>query len=127
MANFSIAQTTRLPYPRLPYAEIKKDILGPRYTLSLTFVGATRARQLNEQYRQKTYVPNVLSFPLDQAQGEIFIAPAVAKDQARSYDMSVRGYIGYLFIHACLHLKGYHHGATMDTAEERYCQKYDLR
>jgi rRNA maturation RNase YbeY len=66
-------------------------------------------------------------FPLDDTAGEIYIAPSVAKKQAHKYNMSVDGYIGFLFIHALLHLKGYDHGATMDKAEKRYCNKYHLR
>ena len=126
MSNFSIAQTTRSVYPKHPYETIKNDILGKNYTLSLTFVGECRAQKLNQTYRQKDYVPNVLSFPLDKNNGEIFIAPAVAKRQAKNFDLSVSGYIGYLFIHACLHLKGHKHGATMESTEKRYLNKYRL-
>ena len=106
---------------------MKDDILGKQYALSLAFIGATRAQRLNQEHRGKTYVPNVLSFPLDNTAGEIYIAPSVAKKQAHKYNMSVDGYIGFLFIHALLHLKGYDHGATMDKAEKRYCNKYHLR
>ncbi len=124
--TFFLTATSKT-YPTLPYQKIKDDILGKRYALSLTFVGATRAQKLNREYRGKTYIPNVLSFPLDEKTGEVYITPAVAKKQAHSYNMSVPGYIGFLFIHALLHLKGYDHGATMDKAEDRYCRKYDLR
>lgn len=126
MFNFSIAQTTRSAYPKHPYETIKNDILGKSYTLSLTFVGETLAQKLNQQYRQKTYTPNVLSFPLAKDHGEVFITPSVAKRQAKKFNMSVKGYIGFLFIHACLHLKGHLHGATMESTEKRYSKKYHL-
>jgi len=113
-------------YPKHPYQTMKDDILGRSYDLSLTFIGAHRARELNRAYRSKTYVPNVLSFPLDAHTGEIFICPHVAKTQAHRYNMSTNGYIGFLFIHALLHLKGLDHGDTMDTAETKYCVKYKL-
>jgi ssRNA-specific RNase YbeY (16S rRNA maturation enzyme) len=51
----------------------------------------------------------------------------VAKKEARKFDMTVNGYIGFLFIHALLHLKGLDHGDTMDKAEKKYCLKYGLR
>lgn len=114
-------------YPTLPYEAIKNDILGKRYTVSLAFVGATRAQQINHAHRGKTYVPNVLSFPLDTQTGEIYITPKVARAEAKKFSMTVNGYIGFLFIHGCLHLKGMDHGDTMDKAERTYCRKYDLR
>jgi rRNA maturation RNase YbeY len=125
MENFFISSTARA-YPRLSYEDIKNDILGKNYVLSLTFIGSIRARALNKTHRGKTYVPNVLSFPLDTAVGEIFIAPVIAKKEAPKFSMTHRTYVGFLFIHACLHLKGYQHGDTMDRAEKKYCKKYAL-
>lgn len=127
MTMFSITNMTRTAIPSLPLAAIKKDILGTQYSLSLTFVGRDRARNLNQTYRKKDYVPNVLSFPLDNTTGEIFITPHVAATEAKHHNLTIKGYIGFLFIHACLHLKGHDHGATMEKAEQRYCKKYQLR
>lgn len=113
-------------YPTLPYQKMKDDILGREYRLSLVFVGATRARALNENYRGKTYVPNVLSFPLDTETGEIYICPQVAKREAKKFSLSVPGYIGYLFIHGLYHLKGHDHGDTMDALEAKAVKKYGI-
>ncbi len=125
MDTFTLSATSR-QYPNLPYEAIKNDILGKTYQLSLVFVGATRAKVLNETHRGKTYVPNVLSFPLDATTGEIVIAPSVAKKEAARFGKTYEGYVGFLFIHGCLHLKGLDHGATMDKAEVKYCTKYHL-
>ncbi len=122
---FSLSHTART-YPVLPYEAIKKAILGKQYVLSLAFVGATRAQALNQAHRGKAYVPNVLSFPLDAGTGEIVIAPAVAKKEAAKFHMTYEGYVGFLFIHGCLHLKGYDHGDTMDRAEQKYCKLFKL-
>ncbi len=127
MSTCSITHTTKKPFPKHPYEVIKNDILGKRYTLALNFIGEVTAQKLNREYRKKEYVPNVLSFPLTETDGEIFICPVVAKRQAKKFGMSTSGYIGFLFIHGCLHLKGHLHGATMDTAEQRYCKKYQLQ
>jgi len=126
MKNFWITSTAR-SYPTLPYEKIKDDILGKGYTLSLAFVGGTRAQALNMEYRGKAYTPNVLSFPLDEKIGEIYITPTVAKKEAPKFSMTHKGYVGFLFIHACLHLKGLDHGDIMDKAEKKYCKKYGLR
>lgn len=123
--NFRVAHTTRT-YPHLQFEAIKDTILGKRYELSLTFIGSTRAAQLNTEYRNKSYVPNVLSFPLDTKMGEIFITPAVAKKEARKFDLSYNGYVTYLFIHGCLHLKGLDHGPKMDALEEKYKKQFKV-
>lgn len=125
MTEVAITASAR-SFPTLPYTDIKNDILGKRYDVSLVFVGATRAKALNQQYRGKSYVPNVLAFPLTERCGEIFIAPVVARSQAPRFSLSYEGYVGFLFIHACLHLKGYDHGATMEAREQTYLQKYQL-
>lgn len=121
--SFSIVSTVR-HYPRVDYEKIKTDILGRSYTLTLVFVGTTRARAYNQAYRQKSYVPNVLSFPLTKDTGEVIICPVVARKEAAAHGLTYQGYITYLFIHGLLHLKGYDHGATMDKHEARYRKKY---
>ncbi len=122
----TISHTTR-SYPTLPYAEMKDAILGKSYMLSLTFVGERKAQSLNKQYRNAAYVPNVLSFPLTKEMGEIFITPKVAAKEAHKYDMTPKGYIGYLFIHGLLHLKGYPHGDTMEKLEKKFTTQFKLK
>lgn len=123
--SISISHTAR-SYPKLPYEKIKDRILGPSYALSLTFVGSVRARALNKTYRKATYVPNVLSFPLDATHGEIYITPSIARREAKKWHMTYSGYVGFLFIHALLHLKGHHHGATMEEAEKKFVAQFSL-
>lgn len=125
MSTFAIASTVK-SYPTFQYETMKNDILGKRYNLSLQFVGPTRAANLNQTYRQKTYTPNVLSFPLTDDTGEIFICPQVAVKEAAKYDLSTSGYVAYLFIHGLLHLKGLDHGDEMDKQEKRYLRKYEI-
>lgn len=125
--SVSVHTTLRTPVPKLPFSAIAQDILGSDYMLSATFVGTRRAQSLNQAYRNKSYVPNVLSFPLSSDCGEIFICPAVAAREAKNFSMTPKGYLGFLFIHGCLHLKGYDHGVTMEQAEKKYCTKYAFR
>ncbi len=126
MANLHVSATSR-SYPALPYEEMKNAILGKSYELSLVFVGSKRAQAINEATRNKTYAPNVLSFPLTADAGEIFIAPLVARSEAKKFDMTTNGYIGYLFIHGLLHLKGHDHGTDMDRLEAKFVKKFNLR
>lgn len=119
--------TTARAYPKHPYETIKNAVLGKSYTLTLVFTGATRAQALNKAHRGATYVPNVLSFPLDAHNGEIYITPTVARREAKKFDMTYEGYVGFLFIHGLLHLKGHDHGATMEKAERLFVRKFNLR
>ncbi len=123
MNQLSISHTTR-QYPNLPYAKISRAILGPTYTLSLVFVGEQRARTLNQTTRGKQYVPDVLSFPLYQSAGEIYLCLPRIRQTASQYGHSIQYHTGYLFIHGILHLKGYQHGATMEQAERRLCRRF---
>lgn len=124
--TFHLSQTTRSTLPSLPFETMKNDILGKNYELSLVFIGDTRSQRLNQTYRQKSYIPNVLSFPLNETTGEVFINPAQARREAQKHDMSEKGFIGFLFIHGLLHLEGHAHGDTMESAESRYKKKYHL-
>ncbi len=126
MQAFSIASTIRT-YPAFPYETIKNAVLGKSYVLSLSFVGESRAQAFNMQYRKKDYVPNVLSFPLDEKNGEIIICPKVAKSEAKKFNLTVDGYIAYLFIHGCVHLKGHDHGDTMDTLEKKFMRQFAIK
>lgn len=121
--SLNLSHTTR-SFPRLPYEKIGNDILGSKYQLSLVFVGEDRGRHINIASRNKSYSPNVLSFPLSTNTGEIYITLAVAKREAARFDHSYQKHVLYLFIHGLLHLKGLDHGNKMDTLEAKYLKKY---
>jgi len=123
--SFSLSSTIS-HHPNFPYREIKEAILGKKYQLSLAFVGTKRAQTLNVTYRKKTYVPNVLSFPLDSTNGEIYICPEIAYPEAKDFNLTKDGYIAFLFIHGLLHLKGHDHGATMEGLEQRYIKRFNI-
>ena len=124
--GFSLVNRTKAKLPRLAFAHMKRALLGQHYELSLVIVGERKARTLNRMYRGKNYVPNVLSFPLSKSAGEIFINPQKAEREAPRFGMSRSTYLAYLFIHACLHLKGMRHGATMESIERRALRRFKL-
>ncbi len=113
-------------YPKLPYEAIKDKIMGKSYKANLVFIGPAQAKKLNQKTRKKSYVPNVLSFPLDGNNGEIYITPAVAKVEAKKFNLSIDGYVGYLFIHGLLHLKGLDHSDKMDQQEQKFLKLFQL-
>ena len=102
------------------FVAISDKVLGKKYDLSLVFVGETTAKKLNQQYRNKSYVPNVLSFPLADNAGEIFICLKTIKKECREFEMSPHQYEKFLLIHGCLHLKGHDHGDHMEKLEKKF-------
>ena len=121
--SITISHTT-ISYPSLPYLKIKNAILGANHELSIVFIGTQRARTLNQKHRNKSSVPDVLSFPLSKNVGEVFLCLPQIFQTAHRFDHTPKQHTGYLFIHGLLHLKGYDHGATMEQAERRFLNRY---
>lgn len=122
-SNLDISNTTRL-HPRVPFEKIKNTILGRSYELSLVLMGDTMATRLNAEHKNKKGPTNVLSFPLTKNEGEIFINVRRAQRDAKKFDHSPLQHLAFLFIHGCLHLKGYTtHSNKMEQEEERLLRK----
>ncbi|XKT75124.1 MAG: rRNA maturation RNase YbeY [Patescibacteria group bacterium UBA2103] len=122
--TFTVGGTSRSNPPRFPYAKIKDDILGKNFSVSLAFVGDTLSTRLNKERRNKDYTPNVLTFPLTENSGEIYINLAEAKRQAKKYGITYKKWVLQLFIHGLLHLEGMPHGDTMENKEQQLVKKY---
>jgi probable rRNA maturation factor len=106
--------------PLVPFLTIKEKLLGKSYSLTLIFCTPEESRERNNTYRNKDYPTNILSFPLDENQGEIYISPVTARRDANKFEMSYIKFLHLLVIHGCLHLKGHDHGSTMEELEEKY-------
>lgn len=125
--TLSIAYRTKDKLPRLPFLRIKNALLGPRYELSVACVPSSLSRKLNRIHRGKNTPTNVLSFPLSKQSGEIIFDLKQAAHDAPLFGVSARAFIGRLFIHGCLHLKGMKHGSTMERKEREYCGRFGFR
>jgi len=124
--GFSTINKTRGKIPRVLFSDLKKEILGEKYDLSLAFVTPSEAARLARTYKNKDYDANVLSFRLSKQEGEMVICPAVAKREAKLFGRDFKGMLTYLFIHGAFHLKGHTHGGTMEREERRILKKYGL-
>ncbi len=123
---FSITNKTKGKPPRLPFVDIKNHILGEKYELSLVFIGEKKSSNLNRIYRGKNKTANVLSFPLSKREGEIFICLEKAKREAPNFEESFTNFVGFLFIHGLLHLKGMQHGSRMEKREKILRKRFNL-
>lgn len=121
---FNILNQTKLksPLSSKKLEEIKNVILGKKYELSVVLVNNRESKKLNMELRKKDKPANVLSFPLEETAGEIFL-DLETKTEAPKFEMVYKKYLTYLFIHGCLHLKGYDHGDEMDKLEEKFLKK----
>lgn len=106
--------------PRVPFLAIKEKVLGKKYDLSISFVGEATAQALNETHREKTYIPNTLSFSLTKESGEIVLCLPAIKKEYKKFDMDHDTYLIFLLIHSMLHLKGFVHGGTMEKEEKKH-------
>lgn len=98
-------------------------------SITVTFEGEQRIRELNKQYRNVDRATDVLSFPMlniaypqklkdytDETSpdgelylGDVVICPKIARRQAREYGHSKKREIGFLALHGLLHVLGYDH------------------
>lgn len=106
--------------PDIPYLAIKEKILGKNYSLSVIFCTPQESQERNKTYRDKDYPTNILSFPLDELEGEIYISLSTARRDAKKFELSYIQFLHLLYIHGCLHLKGHDHGSTMEELEQKY-------
>lgn len=110
--------------PEIPYKTIKEALLGKQYILTVVFCTQKESQERNKAYRDKDYPTNILSFPLEENEGEIYISLVTARRDAKKFEMSYNKFLHLLLVHGCLHLKGHDHGSTMEELEEKYLNKF---
>ncbi|WP_339030469.1 rRNA maturation RNase YbeY [Spiroplasma endosymbiont of Cantharis nigra] len=104
-----------------------KQILDINQSLSFSvnYIDEIKSRQLNMEYREKDYVGDVISFPIDddfgiynqldfKEVGDIFITFSEAKNKALKYKHSIEVEMAWLFVHGLLHILGYDHEISIE-------------
>lgn len=124
--NLTISRMTSGTIPELPFQEIKKHILGNNYDLSIVFPDQSLSIMLHKKFKSKNDPVNILSFPLDENSGEIFITLNTARVECKKWKLSYHQYLVYLLIHGCTHLRGLDHGDEMDRLEKKYCSTFNI-
>ena len=126
--NFEILNKTKTnpSIDGLVFANMKNEVLGKDYELSLVIVGKEEIRKLNKSYRKINEATDILSFSLGKKDGEIFLCPEIARGEAPRFGRSYENFLNYLFIHGLTHLKGFEHSSRMDVKEERIRKKFGV-
>lgn len=90
--------------------KINKNLkLKDTLDVSLVFVGNAEIRKLNNKWRKKNKVTDVLSFPYERNTGEVVISCPQAVKQAKKLKVDVKNEFRRLITHGILHLIGYKH------------------
>ncbi len=124
--NFYITNTTKSKLPNFDFVAMKEAILGKKYELSVIIVSKKEIQKLNNEYREINKPTDILSFPLSDSFGEMYINPEMTKLEAKKFDRDYENFFAFLFIHGLVHLKGFDHGSTMESIEVRFRKKFDI-
>jgi probable rRNA maturation factor len=124
--KFSITNTTKAKLPSLAFEAMKDAVLGKKYELSVIIVSKSEIKKLNKEYRDINEATDILSFPLSDKFGEIYINPDMTKVMAKKFDRDYENFFGFLFIHGLVHLKGFDHGSTMESIEASFRKKFGI-
>ncbi|TFH01150.1 MAG: rRNA maturation RNase YbeY [Calditrichales bacterium] len=89
---------------------ICSELRLPILSVDLIFVDDDTLRSMHASFLQDETFTDVMTFNLgeaDQIEGEIYISPDRAAENAKTYGVSLSNELFRLVIHACLHLAGY--------------------
>jgi probable rRNA maturation factor len=125
-STYTLKNTTKQRIPKLQFEAMKDAALGKSYSLSLVLCGDKLSRRLNRETRGKDKPTNILSFPLDKKEGEVFIDLNVARREAKNFDRSYENFVAFLFIHGLIHLKGFDHGSRMESEEVKLRKQFKI-
>ena len=120
----TIINKTKGKPPRLPFVCIKNVILGEDYELGVSFLSSKRQKEINQTYRGINKTTNILSFPLTLKSGDITLDLSKVKKDAPLFNMTYPKFLKYLFIHGCLHLKGFDHSSIMERQEKKFLKMF---
>ncbi len=80
--------------------------------ISLLITDKPQASALNQQYRGKSYAPNVLTFALTEhplVMADIVICAPVVLEEAEQQGKSAQAHFAHMTVHGVLHAQGYDH------------------
>lgn len=94
------------------------------FEVTVRVVGVAEGQRLNQQYRNRDYATNVLSFPAELPPelelpllGDLVLCSAVIEAEAREQNKTLRAHWAHLTIHGTLHLLGFDHETEAEAEE----------
>ncbi len=124
--SFNLINETKERTPHAEFEAIKNDLLGKNYILNLIITSSENIKKLNTIYRNKEHATDILSFPISDTEGEMYISIKETKSEAKKFERTYENFFVFLFIHGCTHLKGHDHGAIMEGIEVKIRRKFNV-
>ncbi len=110
--------------------------LEHRAEITVRIVDADEAQALNQDYRDKGYVPNVLTFEYGEIApgllgGDVVICAPVVEREAREQGKPLKDHYAHMTVHGVLHLQGYDHlepadADLMETREAAILKRFHI-
>lgn len=109
--------------------------------ITVRIVDGEEAQALNQDYRRKDYVPNVLTFEYGELSsnesgvrvlaGDVVICAPVVEREAREQQKPLHHHYAHMAIHGVLHLQGYDHidpadAVIMETREAVILKRFRI-
>ncbi len=96
--------------------------------ITVRIVDAEEAQTLNQDYRGKVYVPNVLTFEYGEIApgvlgGDVVICAPVVEGEAREHGKPMKNHYAHMTVHGVLHLQGYDH---LDPADAEIMESREI-
>lgn len=126
--NFEIFNKTKtnLNIDRLVFTNMKSSVLKNKYNLNLIIIGKKEIKELNKTYRNTDKATDILSFPITDKDGEIFLCPEIITKEASRFGRNYENFTKFLFIHGLMHLKGFKHSSKMEDEEIKIRKKFNV-
>ena len=119
------------------FYKFTQDKINKDKTISLSLVDDKRIQEINNEYRNKDKITDVLSFPMQESIrngewdtfapeveiGDIIICDSVCESQAREFNLDYIDEFIHLAIHGFLHVCGYDH--EINEEEEKLMEKLE--
>ena len=99
---------------------VKTAKVKNKVEVSVNLVGEEKIKSFNKKYRNKNKPTDVLSFPLGDGSGDVFICLSIAKKEAKSENISIEAKLAQLTVHGFLHLLGYDHEKSQKEARKMF-------
>ena len=109
----------RVPLARRRIGELARAVLRAERVrhalLSITFLPPREMKRLNSRHFGRRGSTDVIAFAFDRATprdpviGDVYVSPAMARENARRHGVGVREEMARLVVHGTLHVLGYDH------------------
>lgn len=126
---------TRVPLARARVAALARRVLvaeGIRDArLSFAFVSSQAIARMNKLHLGHAGATDVISFPLpsradgEPLAGDVYIAPEIARANAREHGVPIREELARLVIHGTLHVLGHDHPDTRGRTASRMWRRQE--